>query len=259
MEWLIFIFLIVAIINAISGDWEMCLELLAVIAISYTVYLTIIIIKVRKKGFFSLKYRDGECYFPNDVDCLLQKIVQGPVIIDSNIWGEPKLDYFWKQIFRYCQVLNSKIIIPGGVYDEIEYLACQTFPGIPLKYWEKTDEIDTIRSQAQIAKKRLMKFSNNGFLFVPGLEEGISINSADPAIIQMCENMRRRGTVFYLLTNNDNLIFRVRQILDEDLGKEHCRIISVHPTKYAKRKYIQYLYSLIQRKTNNSRNNWLSQ
>lgn len=173
-------------------------------------------IRVQKIGFWEFE-EHGLTYSFQDS---MQKIAQMffcPIIVDTNIWVDVKLDAFWESLRLGCMNSHSRIIIPPSVYDEI------------VKF--KTNDDNSKRYLGRIGLKRIELFTNCDLLSMSNLSKiPNSSPYADADIISLSQSLARQNEKVFLITNDKDLGIRIRFIVNS--FKELCSVYGVRPTEY---------------------------
>ena len=173
-------------------------------------------IRVQKIGFWEFEEHGLTYSFQES----MQKIAQMffcPIIVDTNIWVDVKLDAFWESLRLGCMNSHSRIIIPPSVYDEI------------VKF--KTNDDKSKRYLGRIGLKRIELFMNCDLLSMSSLSKiPNSSPYADADIISLSQSLARQNEKVFLITNDKDLGIRIRFIVNS--FKELCSVYGVRPTEY---------------------------
>ncbi len=173
-------------------------------------------IRVQEIGFWEFEEHGLTYSFQES----MQKIAQMffcPIIVDTNIWVDVKLDAFWESLRLGCMNSHSRIIIPPSVYDEI------------VKF--KTNDDKSKRYLGRIGLKRIELFMNCDLLSMSNLSKiPNSSPYADADIISLSQSLARQNEKVFLITNDKDLRIRIRFIVNS--FKESCSVYGVRPTEY---------------------------
>ena len=140
---------------------------------------------------------------------------------------------FWTDLYNQCSTKHIQIVVTSSAYDEIIRIKKESF-----------DKIKRLR--AQIAFVRIKLFSDCGLLNIHNIKKVRNPYAyADPDIIKLCKYIcdEKNGSCS-LITNDKDLIVRTRHVLgiNNEEEEKKCRILSVVPTFYAKkRRYIGWM------------------
>lgn len=183
-------------------------------------------IRVQEIGFWEFEERGLTYSFQES----MQKIAQMffcPIIVDTNIWVDVKLDAFWESLRLGCMNSHSRIIIPPSVYDEI------------VKF--KTNDDKSKRYLGRIGLKRIELFTNCDLLSMSNLSKVPNSSPyADADIISLSQSLARQNEKVFLITNDKDLGIRIRFIVNS--FKESCSVYGVRPTEYYD-KWEEYRFS----------------
>ncbi len=173
-------------------------------------------IRVQEIGFWEFEERGLTYSFQES----MQKIAQMffcPIIVDTNIWVDVKLDAFWESLRLGCMNSHSRIIIPPSVYDEI------------VKF--KINDDKSKRYLGRIGLKRIELFMNCDLLSMSNLSKVPNSSPyADADIISLSQSLARQNEKVFLITNDKDLGIRIRFIVNS--FKESCSVYGVRPTEY---------------------------
>lgn len=169
---------------------------------------------LRKYGFYKLKLGNRELYTKN-ANAEIDKMVKKSVIVDTCIWMSHELDCFFSQLLYCCRLNNSKVTIPAAVYEEVNRLKSDCEKG----------------NKARIAFERIKQFTDVDALYIPGLKNVPNKKAyADKDLISLARELSKQGQEFYLLTNDQELITRTKNLLSK---RELCHFVSVEPTEFS--------------------------
>ena len=170
--------------------------------------------RMRKYGFYKLKLGNCELY-TKYANAEIDKMVKKSVIVDTCIWMSHELDCFFSQLLHCCRLNNSKVTIPAAVYEEVNRLKSDYEKG----------------NKAKIAFERIKRFTDLDALYIPGLKNVPNKKAyADKDLISLARKLSEGDQEFYLLTNDQELITRTKNLLSK---RELCHFVSVEPTEFS--------------------------
>ena len=177
---------------------------------------------INQVGFWNFISKGKRTKNKKETDEILCEILDYSIVIDTNIWMDSRLDAFWNDLFEQCSSNNCKIIIYSSNFDEVERL--------------KSSSNEEKRCRARLALNRIKKFSDSDLLIIENIKNKIDSSAyADPDIINLCKELRRKHKDFCLITNDKALIVRARHCLFESQKNkktETSKILSIGYTKY---------------------------
>lgn len=188
---------------------------------------------IRRVGFWRLSHDGKNTNDREQALSLLSEIVTHSIIVDTNIWMDKDLEGFWYDFFNQCSQKKRKITVPSSVYDEVVRLKNST---------------DKAKSYgARLALSRFLKFSNSNLIDLVDLKKVADKKAyADLDIINMFEHIQQETKEVSLITNDVDLIIRIRHTLvreNEKNRKAAYKIYSVGRTEFSEEwnKLRQYL------------------
>jgi len=167
------------------------------------------LIKMRKKIIVYIKQK-------RKISVLQENFLHGYLIIDSNIWMEPKYDDFFETLKQACKNSNYKMELLGVQFDEI----------VNIK--KRTDYGKGKNKRARIAISRIENFQNEGILNISKITlDSKSYAYADPYIVKIIIEKAKNGHKCIFLSEDKELKVRVRQFLTNKIEDKNWEIIDM--------------------------------
>ena len=147
-------------------------------------------------------------------------MLKNEIIIDTTIWEDEKLDFFWMQLIACHERVGKKIVLDSSVWNEIN---CQNQSPITSHHYA-ISQIAINRIKNLISKNLLS--SNNFNKRLDHWQYGCN------KIIANCVNLAKEKKKSYVLTNELNLILHLQG--NSCLLQNFCQPVMVSPTAFAR-------------------------
>jgi len=167
------------------------------------------LVKMRKKIISYIKQK-------RKISVLQEKILHGYLIIDSNIWMEPKYDNFFEILRQACKNSKYKIELLGVQFDEI----------VNIK--KNTEYKKSKNRKARIAINRIEKFQDEEILNISKITlDSKKYAYADPFIVKIIIERAKKGSKCIFLSKDKELKVRVRQFLINKIEDKNWEIVDM--------------------------------